>query len=112
VFGYLGPNGAGKSTTIRLLLLDLIRPTAGRAAVPGRDVHRDGSRPAAGSASPGCMTWPRGSTRCAPVQLLVDRPEPALGRCLGWSILLVGVAALAALTAAAVLIDRRDLRTP
>jgi ABC-2 type transport system ATP-binding protein len=41
VFGYLGPNGAGKSTTIRLLL-DLIRPTAGRAAVFGRDVRRDG----------------------------------------------------------------------
>jgi ABC-2 type transport system ATP-binding protein len=41
LFGYLGPNGAGKSTTIRLLL-DLIRPTAGRAAVLGRDVRREG----------------------------------------------------------------------
>jgi ABC-2 type transport system ATP-binding protein len=37
VFGYLGPNGAGKSTTIRLLL-DLIRPTAGGAAVDGHEV--------------------------------------------------------------------------
>jgi ABC-type Na+ transport system ATPase subunit NatA len=38
VFGYLGPNGAGKTTTIRLLL-DLIRPTRGRAdAVPAEDV--------------------------------------------------------------------------
>jgi ABC-2 type transport system ATP-binding protein len=36
IFGFLGPNGAGKSTTIRLLL-DLIRPTAGRAAVLERD---------------------------------------------------------------------------
>jgi ABC-2 type transport system ATP-binding protein len=34
VFGYLGPNGAGKTTTIRLLL-DLIRPTAGRVRVLG-----------------------------------------------------------------------------
>ncbi len=40
VFGFLGPNGAGKSTTIRLLL-DLIRPTAGRAEVFGRDCQRD-----------------------------------------------------------------------
>lgn len=38
IFGYLGPNGAGKSTTIRLLL-DLIRPTAGQAAIAGFDTR-------------------------------------------------------------------------
>ncbi|HSM33480.1 MAG TPA: ABC transporter ATP-binding protein [Anaerolineae bacterium] len=33
-FGFLGPNGAGKTTTIRTML-DLIRPTGGRALVFG-----------------------------------------------------------------------------
>jgi ABC-2 type transport system ATP-binding protein len=34
IFGFLGPNGAGKTTAIRVLL-DLIRPTSGRAEVFG-----------------------------------------------------------------------------
>src|SRR5450432_3693817 len=37
IFGFLGPNGAGKTTTIKMLT-GLIRPTAGKAEVFGRQV--------------------------------------------------------------------------
>lgn len=40
VFGFLGPNGAGKTTAIRILL-DLIRPTGGRARVFGFDAQSE-----------------------------------------------------------------------
>ncbi|MEU5215062.1 ABC transporter ATP-binding protein [Streptomyces sp. NPDC020807] len=40
VHGFLGPNGAGKSTAIRVLL-GLLRPDSGSAAVLGRDPWRD-----------------------------------------------------------------------
>jgi len=43
IFGYLGPNGAGKTTTIRILL-GLLQPTSGRAAILGEDVSRDEAR--------------------------------------------------------------------
>ena len=40
VFGFLGPNGAGKSTTINVML-DFVRPDAGRATVLGRDAREE-----------------------------------------------------------------------
>jgi ABC-2 type transport system ATP-binding protein len=41
VFGFLGPNGAGKTTTQRVLL-DVIRPTRGRATIFGMDCQEQG----------------------------------------------------------------------
>jgi ABC-2 type transport system ATP-binding protein len=40
-FGFLGPNGAGKTTTQRVLL-DVIRPTSGRATIFGMDCRTQG----------------------------------------------------------------------
>jgi len=40
VVGFIGPNGAGKSTTIRILL-GMIKRSAGRAEVFGKDVWKD-----------------------------------------------------------------------
>lgn len=40
-FGFLGPNGAGKTTTQRVLL-DVIRPTSGRATIFGMDCQAQG----------------------------------------------------------------------
>lgn len=40
LFGLLGPNGAGKTTTINILI-GLIKPTAGKAAVGGYDVQQE-----------------------------------------------------------------------
>jgi ABC-2 type transport system ATP-binding protein len=43
VFGFLGPNGAGKTTTLKLLM-QLIYPTAGHAAILGKPVGDVGVR--------------------------------------------------------------------
>lgn len=43
IFGFLGPNGAGKTTTVNLLL-NLIRPTSGKAFVFGLDTTKHSNR--------------------------------------------------------------------
>ncbi len=40
VFGFLGPNGSGKTTIIRMLC-GVLRPSAGRGTVLGRDASRE-----------------------------------------------------------------------
>ena len=41
IYGFLGPNGAGKSTTMKIVM-GLLRPSGGQAAVFGHDVRRNG----------------------------------------------------------------------
>lgn len=41
VYGFLGPNGAGKTTTQRVLI-DVIRPSSGSAAIFGLDCQKEG----------------------------------------------------------------------
>lgn len=41
IYGFLGPNGAGKTTTLRVLM-DIIRPSAGRASMFGKDCQKHG----------------------------------------------------------------------
>ena len=43
VFGLLGPNGAGKTTTLKLLM-DLLRPSSGRAEIFGKNVSEPEAR--------------------------------------------------------------------
>lgn len=40
IYGFLGPNGAGKTTTI-MMLLGLVKPTAGRIKLFGKDLSED-----------------------------------------------------------------------
>jgi ABC-2 type transport system ATP-binding protein len=98
VFGYLGPNGAGKTTTIRLLL-DLIRPTRGRASIVGHDVTAESVearrltgylpgelRPPAQSTAVGFLAYLgrlRGGVEWRVIEELAERLDLDLGRRIG-----------------------------
>ena len=77
VFGYLGPNGAGKTTSLRMLL-GLIRPTAGKARLFGRDPIADGAKALDGVAGfvEGPRFYPYLSGR-RNLRLLADYDEPS-----------------------------------
>jgi ABC-2 type transport system ATP-binding protein len=75
VYGFLGPNGSGKTTTIRMLL-GLIRPTAGRHSLLGRNMpdHAGEVLPMVGSLVEGPAFHPYLSARANLVRLdSVDR---------------------------------------
>ncbi|AYY12147.1 ABC transporter ATP-binding protein [Actinobacteria bacterium YIM 96077] len=57
VYGFLGPNGAGKTTTLRMLL-GLIRPTSGSAAVLGHAPGRPGATARTGALIEGPGFYP------------------------------------------------------
>ncbi|MDT7552360.1 MAG: type transport system ATP-binding protein [Pseudonocardiales bacterium] len=58
-FGLLGPNGSGKTTLVRMLL-GLVHPTSGRAALLGRPMPRDAAHvlPRVGALVEGPAAWP------------------------------------------------------
>jgi len=51
IFGFLGPNGSGKTTTIRMLV-DLIKPTAGKILICGENID---THPERALAHVGCI---------------------------------------------------------
>jgi ABC-2 type transport system ATP-binding protein len=77
VFGFLGPNGAGKTSTIRILL-GLLSPDAGHAAVLGHDVSQAGAvwRRDVGYLPGELSLWPwlTGAATLAFLASVTDRP--------------------------------------
>ena len=97
VYGFLGPNGAGKTTTLRMLL-GLVRPTSGDAAVLGEPPGSPAALARIGALveAPGLLPLPvrprqpararpprrrgprRASTPCSPRSVCATAPATAL----------------------------------
>jgi ABC-2 type transport system ATP-binding protein len=78
IVGFLGPNGAGKTTTLRMVL-DLVAPTEGRAAINGRR-YRDLATPlnVVGAALESSNAYPgRTARNHLRIEALVGHAPPA-----------------------------------
>jgi ABC-2 type transport system ATP-binding protein len=94
VFGFIGPNGAGKTTTLKVLL-GLIRASAGRVELLGRDAGDADSRRHMGFApeSPYFYDFLTGREILSFYARLCDVPQPRIAARVDEVLALVGLSA-------------------
>jgi ABC-2 type transport system ATP-binding protein len=93
VFGFLGPNGAGKTTTLKLLM-NLIRPTSGRARILGKPLGEVAMRARIGylPENPYFYDYLTAEELLVYTGKLLGIRQPALGRKVAAMLELVGLA--------------------